>query len=72
MSWWSSHSKINLTMDVYGELAGKMALGDEQAARFDRMASETALTLVNTWSTGDSKTPQSIVGQPKERKAISA
>jgi integrase len=32
------HSNIKLTMDVYGKLAGKMALGAEQGARFDAMA----------------------------------
>ncbi len=66
------HSNIKLTMDVYGKLAGKMALGEEQAARLDTMASETSLTLVSTWSAGDSKTAQNSQGQPERHKALSA
>ncbi|HEV8661543.1 MAG TPA: tyrosine-type recombinase/integrase [Candidatus Methylomirabilis sp.] len=34
------HSSIKLTMDVYGKLAGKMALGAEQAARLDALATK--------------------------------
>lgn len=66
------HSDIKTTMNVYGALAGKMQLGEEQAARLDSMASETALTLVNTWSAGESKTGQNTAEQPEPRKALSA
>ena len=40
---------IKLTMDVSGKLAGKMALGAEQAARLDTMVSVSSRSLVNTW-----------------------
>ncbi len=69
---WVGHSNIKLTMDVCGKLAGKMALGEDQAARLDRMATATAGSLVSIWSAGDPKTGQNNVGQPEERKAISA
>ena len=49
------YSNIKLTMDVYGKLVGKMALGEEQTAPFDSMASETSLTLVNV---GQQDTPK--------------
>jgi integrase len=42
------HSNIKVTRDVYGKLAGKMAFAEEQAARLDSMASDAALTLVDT------------------------
>jgi len=32
------HSNIGLTMDLYGRLAGKMALNEEQEARFEALA----------------------------------
>jgi hypothetical protein len=32
------HSSIGLTMDVYGRIAGKMALATEQEARFEALA----------------------------------
>lgn len=66
------HSNIQMTIDVYGKLAGKMALGEGQAARFDHMASEASLTLVNTWSTGAPKTGRNNENQPETRTAISA
>lgn len=66
------HSNIGLTMDVYGKLAGKMALGADQAARFDAMATDALPVLVNRWSTGDSKTARNGQVQPERRKAISA
>lgn len=34
------HSNIKLTMDVYGKLAGEMALADEQAARLDALTAK--------------------------------
>jgi len=34
------HSDIRLTMDTYGELAGEMPLGAEQAARFNGLAAK--------------------------------
>jgi integrase len=68
----AGHSDIKTTMNLYGALAGKMALGEEQAARLDSMATATAETLVNTWSTGATKTPQNNQSQPEARKAISA
>jgi integrase len=34
------HSNIKLTMDVYGKLAGEIALGEDQAARFDALAAK--------------------------------
>lgn len=34
------HSNIKLTMDVYGKLAGKMALGAEQTTRLDALATK--------------------------------
>ena len=66
------HSNIKLTMDVYGEVAGKMTLSEEQAARLESMATATAATLVNTWSAGDSKTTQNTQNQPEGLKALSA
>jgi integrase len=66
------HSNIKLTMDVYGTLAGKMALAEEQTARLDSMASTASLTLVNTWSAGATKTSQNNQSQPEAREAISA
>jgi integrase len=58
------HSNIKLTMDVYGKLAGKMALGEEQAARLDSMAGVATLPLVSIWSAGDSKTAHTSPHQP--------
>ena len=66
------HSDIKLTMDVYGKLAGKMAL-QEQAARLDSMASDD---VRSPWSTlgqqEQSKTGQNNENQPEARMAISA
>ncbi len=67
-----AHSDIKTTMNVYGALAGKLQLGEEQAACLDSMATATAETLVNPWSTCDPNTPQNIVEHPIERKALSA
>jgi hypothetical protein len=66
------YSNMHMTMDVDGKLPGKMALGEEQAVRLDTMASETSLTLVNTWSTGASKTGRNNENQPETRTAIGA
>lgn len=65
------HSNLKLTMDVYGKLTGKMALGEEQAAWLDSMATATAETLVSTWWAGHSKRAQNTQDQPEGRKAIS-
>ncbi len=50
------HTDITLTMDVYGKLAGDMALSAEQASRLDAIAEKTmpvallpALRLVGLW-----------------------
>lgn len=37
------HSNIGLTMDVYGKLAGDIALGKEQATRLDALAGQALL-----------------------------
>jgi len=66
------HSNIKLTMDVYGKLAGKMALGAEQAARFDAMATDALPVLVNIRSTRHPETAHNSPCQPEKRKAISA
>jgi integrase len=66
------HSNITTTMNVYGALAGKMQLNEEQTARLDNMATATAETLVNTWSTGPSATPHDTPRQPVTPKALSA
>ncbi len=35
---WVGHSNIKLTMDVYGKLAGEMALAEEQEDRLNDLA----------------------------------
>ncbi len=37
------HSNIKLTMDVYGKLAGEMALAEEQATRLDALTTKALL-----------------------------
>ena len=59
------YSNIKLTMDVYGKLVGKMALGEEQAAPFDSMASETSLTLVNVSQQDTPKQAKTTKVSPK-------
>ena len=59
-------------MDVYGKLAGKMALGAEQAAGLDAMATDALPVLVKTRSTGEAESRQNSLCQPERRKAISA
>jgi integrase len=66
------HSNIKLTMDVYGKLAGKMTLGAEQTARLDAMTETAAPVLVNTRSTGHSKSAQKSLVQPERRIEVSA
>ena len=36
----AGHSNINLTMDVYGKIAGRMTLGQEQEARFEALTAK--------------------------------
>ena len=48
------------------------ALGAEQTARLDAMATEAAPILVNTWSTGQAKTRENRPYQSETRKALSA
>ena len=40
------HSSIALTMDVYGKIAGRMALTQEQEARLDALAAKALPTPV--------------------------
>ena len=37
------HSKVKLAMDVYGKLAGEMALAEEQATRLDALTTKALL-----------------------------
>jgi integrase len=39
------HSNINLTMDVYGRLAGDIALGKDEADKFDALAGKALTAL---------------------------
>jgi len=61
------HSNIKLTMDVYGKLAGKMALGAEQAARFDAMATGAMPVLVNIRQQGSPKPPKTALNALQAR-----
>jgi integrase len=63
------HSNIKLTMDVYGKLAGKMALGAEQAARLDAMASVASLSLVN-WTLQNSPKHPGSARRTKGHKCL--
>ena len=36
----AGHSAIKLTLDVYGKLAGEMALAEDQTARFNALATK--------------------------------
>jgi len=48
-----SHSNIKLTMDVYGKLAGNMALAEDQAARLNALTAKAFPALaqfpLNIW-----------------------
>ncbi len=52
------HSNISLTMDVYGKLAGDIALAEEQSARLDSLAGRALLPSPagSHWLTGASET----------------
>ena len=49
------HSSIGLTMDVYGKIAGKMALATEQEARFEALAVKALPASIPVESAGNSE-----------------
>lgn len=50
----AGHSNSNLIMDVYGRIAGRMTLGQEQAARFEALVAKALPASVPEEPTGNS------------------
>ncbi len=51
------HKDIRLTMDTYGKIAGKVALGPEEASRFNGLTAKALPPLVNIGEHEDQKQP---------------
>lgn len=60
----AGHSSIGLPMDLYGKIAGQMALTSEQEARFEALAVKALPASVSIEPTTDSGTASASDSDP--------